>query len=72
MFLVKELEAAKVDTSFIECLNDVRTGHTIIQNNDDGDNCIILFGGANRKITAAQIDRTLSNFSAGYALVIQN
>ena len=72
LFLVKELEAANVNTSFIECLKDVQTGHTIIQNNEDGDNCIILFGGANRAITKAHIDNTLNNFSDGDALVLQN
>ena len=71
-FLIQELEAANVNTSFIEILKDVQTGHTIIQNNDDGDNCIILFGGANREITKAQIDKTLANFSDGDALVLQN
>ena len=71
-FLIQELEAANVNTSFIEILKDVQTGHTIIQNNDDGDNCIILFGGANQEISRAQIDETLKNFSAGDALVIQN
>lgn len=72
LFLVKELEAANVNTSFIEKLKDVQTGHTIIQNNEDGDNCIILFGGANRAITKAHIDNVLNNFSAGDALVLQN
>ena len=72
MFLVRELEAVKVDTSFIKCLKDVLTGHAIIQNNDNGDNCIILFGGANRKITITQIEETLSNFSEGDALILQN
>ena len=72
LFLVKELEAANVNTSFIEKLKDVQTGHTIIQNNDDGDNCIILFGGANRAITKTHVDNVLNNFSKGDALVLQN
>ena len=72
LYLVKELEAANVNTSFIEKLKDVQTGHTIIQNNDDGDNCIILFGGANRAITKTHVDNVLNNFSKGDALVLQN
>ena len=71
-FLVDELESAGVNTEYIKRLKGVRTGHTIIQNNTDGDNCIILFGGANQEISRAQIDETLKNFAAGDALVIQN
>lgn len=71
-FLVDELELAGVNTEYIKRLKGVKTGHTIIQNNTDGDNCIILFGGANQEISRSQIDETLKNFSAGDALVIQN
>lgn len=71
-FLVDELEAAGVNTEYIKRLKGIKTGHTIIQNNTDGDNCILLFGGANQEISRSQIDETLKNFSAGDALVIQN
>ena len=71
-FLIDELEAAGVNTDYIKRLKGVKTGHTVIQNNTDGDNCIILFGGANQEISRSQIDETLKNFSAGDALVIQN
>ena len=56
----------------MKILDDIRTGHTIIQKSDDGDNCILLFGGANQSITEAQIEQTLENFSEGDALVLQN
>ena len=72
LFLISELESAGVNTKYIARLKDIRTGHTIIQRNSDGDNCIILFGGANRQITREQIDSTLADFSKGDALVIQN
>ena len=72
LFLISELESAGVNTKYIARLKDIRTGHTIIQRNSDGDNCIILFGGANRQITKEQIDSTLEKFSKGDALVIQN
>ena len=72
LFLVDELRSAGVDTRHIKILPDVRTGHTIIQTNIDGDNCILLYGGANRQITEKQIDETLADFSAGDALVLQN
>lgn len=71
-FLIDELNQAGVDTRYIAVLEDTRTGHAIIQKSEDGDNCILLFGGANQKITSGQIDRTLEHFSAGDLLVVQN
>ena len=71
-FLLDELESAGVNTKFIAQLENIRTGHTIIQRSDDGDNCIILYGGANQAITREQINNTLANFTKGDALVIQN
>ncbi len=71
-FLLDELKNAGVNTDFVKCLEDVRTGHTIIQKSDDGDNCIILYGGANQSISESQIDDTLKNFDSGDALVLQN
>ncbi len=71
-FLLDELQKAGVNTDYVKILDDIRTGHTIIQKSDDGDNCILLFGGANQSITEAQIEKTLENFSEGDALVLQN
>lgn len=71
-FLVEELSAAGVDTEFVEVKNEVRTGHAIIQNSPDGDNCILLFGGANRSITKEQAEKVLSCFGEGDVLVLQN
>lgn len=71
-FLIRELQEAGVDTRYVRVLPDVRTGHAIIQKNEDGDNCILLNGGANRKITREQIDETLAKFSRGDLLVLQN
>ena len=71
-FLLDELALAGVDTRYTAVLENTRTGHAIIQKAPDGDNCILLFGGANRQITRDQIDRTLENFEAGDLLVVQN
>ena len=71
-FLLDELAQAGVDTRYTAVLESTRTGHAIIQKGPDGDNCILLFGGANQQITRHQIDRTLENFSAGDLLVLQN
>ena len=71
-FLLDELREAGVDTQYVRILKNVKTGHAIIQKGEDGDNCILLFGGANQQITRDQIDETLSHFSPGDLLVIQN
>ena len=71
-FLLNELKQAGADTRFVYILDDTRTGHAIIQKNEEGDNSILIFGGANQKITQAQIGMTLDNFSAGDLLVLQN
>ena len=70
--LIEELQNAGVDTTYVRILQDVPSGHTVIQNAEDGDNCILLFGGANREITQNQVDETLAAFEAGDYLVLQN
>ena len=70
--LTDALREAGVDTTFVRVRSDVPSGHTVIQNADDGDNCILLFGGANQSITKEQVDETLSHFEAGDYLVLQN
>ena len=51
---------------------DVPTGHALIQVEESGENAIILFGGANQAITAADADRVLGHFTAGDYLLLQN
>ena len=51
---------------------DEPTGNTIIQVDRNGQNCILLFGGANRTQTEEQIDRTLAQYHAGDYLFLQN
>ncbi|MBI1295836.1 ribokinase [bacterium] len=48
------------------------TGHALIQVDDQGENSIILFGGANQAITAEDVARVLSRFTAGDYLLLQN
>lgn len=71
-FLVDYLEDAGVNTKFVKILPNMKSGHAIIQNTDDGDNCILLFGGANQSITKEQVDETLANFESGDYLILQN
>ena len=71
-FLLEELQEAGVHTGYVEVLEDVSTGHAIIQRTPSGENCILLYGGANRSITREQVDRVLAGFGPGDALVLQN
>ena len=72
LFLLDELRASGVNTDHVLVRDDIKTGHAIIQNNVDGDNCILLFGGANQSITREQADVVISQFAAGDYLVLQN
>lgn len=71
-FLLEELAAADVRTDHVSVLQQVRTGNAIIQNDKTGDNCILLYGGANRAVTEAQADAALRHFCAGDWLLLQN
>lgn len=64
------LEAAGVDVSLL-VEEDVPTGHAIIQVDAKGENAIILYGGANRRITEAEIDAALDAVGDGI-LLLQN
>ena len=72
MFLLDMLKDAWANTDFVKILDTVRTGNAIIQNDKSGDNCIILYGGANQAITREQVDEVMSHFESGDYLVLQN
>ena len=68
------VEAAKdygMHTDFIKKI-DGRSGHTIIQVDKNGQNCILLHGGSNRAITKEFVDSVLENFEAGDIILLQN
>ena len=60
-----------VHTDFVKQL-DVKGGHTIIQVDEKGQNCIILYGGTNLMLTREFVDEVLSHFEEGDYLVLQN
>lgn len=72
VFLLDMLKDAGANTDFVKILDTVRTGNAIIQNDKSGDNCIILYGGANQAITREQVDEVMSHFESGDYLVLQN
>lgn len=48
------------------------TGHAIIQVDKNAQNSILLFGGANQKLTESFVDEILENFEKGDILLLQN
>ena len=69
--LLDMLRSSGVDISLVRQLS-CPSGHAIIQVNGEGQNCILLYGGANQQVSAEQIDETLASFAAGDILVLQN
>ena len=69
--LLDTLKADGVDTRFVGTVPG-RSGHTIIQVDENAQNAILLFGGANRAVTPAYADEVLAHFSAGDIVLLQN
>jgi len=67
-----ELMASKnIDVSMMK-VDTGPTGHANIQVTPEGENSIVLFGGANRTITKSDIDEALEEATPGEFLLIQN
>ena len=47
-------------------------GHTVIQVDENGQNCILLFGGSNRSMTREFVDSVLASFGEGDMILLQN
>lgn len=71
IFLKEILDQKNVDTSLLKVIES-ETGHAIIQVNKEGQNCILLFSGANHKIDEKYVDMVLSEFESGDILILQN
>ncbi len=70
-WLLETLAADGVDTRMIST-SSLPTGQAMIQVADDGQNAIVLLGGANREITSAQIDAALDRCNASRVVLTQN
>ena len=70
--LLKEFHQLGIQTNYIGLIENAPTGHAIIQVDNTGQNCIIIYSGANHKITKQQIDNVLQKFQPGDMLVLQN
>ena len=71
-FLRQELENAGVDCRYTITADDELTGCAMIQVADDGENSIVLAGGANMNITTEQINRTFAEMQSEDILLLQN
>ncbi len=71
-FLLAYLKENDVNTDHIFINPDVATGHAIIQLDQNGQNCIIIFGGSNTQITTEHVDRVLAEFDANDVILMQN
>lgn len=60
-----------IDTTYIKMIEG-KSGHAIIQLDKNAQNCILLYGGSNRKITKEFVDEVLSHFEKGDILLLQN
>ncbi len=69
--LIRQLRQASVHTELIS-KKEGPSGHAIIQTTPEGENSIILYGGANQSITEQEADQALSYFASGDILVLQN
>jgi ribokinase len=71
-FLLRTLDESRVDRRHVRTLEAVASGHAMITVNRRGENTIMLYGGANQRITEAHVRRVLADFSPGDFLVLQN
>ncbi len=70
--LLKALAESNVDTTMVQRHADLPSGHTVIQLDREGQNSILVFGGANLAVTQEQIEKTLEDFREGDILLLQN
>lgn len=61
----------RINTDLIK-RSKLSTGKAIIQVDNDGNNAIIIYSGANYDITSSDIDRILSTFNKGDIIMLQN
>lgn len=61
----------EIDTTYIKTMPG-KSGHTIIQVDENGQNCILLHGGSNDLITEDFIEQVLTGFSEGDYIILQN
>jgi len=71
LWLRDKLQGYGVDTGLIEQVG-LPTGHAVIQVNAEGENAIIIHGGANKSILDEDIEKVFTHFERGDYLLLQN
>ena len=69
--LYDKLQENGVDLSLTERASGV-SGHAIIQVDNNGQNCILLYGGTNQQLTEEYVDRALEAFGNEGLVLVQN
>jgi len=72
LFLREKLAENGVNVDYTRIQEGISSGHAIIQVDTKGQNCIVIYGGANLSITENDIDDILKDFHAGDILLLQN
>ena len=72
LFLKELLESEGVDCSGVAILQDVPTGYALIQVAKDGENAILVNGGANHAVTPELAEKALGSVASGDILLLQN
>ena len=71
LWLKEKLQRSGVDTKLIKTV-DIATGHAVIQVDQDGENAIIIHGGANQTFDDTEIDTILNYTDTGDFLLLLN
>lgn len=71
-WVIGRLTASGVDTTHIVRHHDQATGHAIILLDDEGENSIVIHGGANRSLTQDQFKSAIARMKGGDFLLMQN
>ncbi len=71
LWLKEKMQKEGIGTTFVKTVNEP-TGHAIIQVNKDGENAIIIHGGANETFGSDDIKKALKTAKAGDIVLLQN
>ena len=71
-FLLDLLRGNGVGCTLVDVVRDTPTGHAVIQVADSGENAIVLYPGANHRITPESVTRALNAAEPGDILLLQN
>ncbi|WP_276949320.1 ribokinase [Acetatifactor muris] len=69
--LTSYLQSIGVHTDLIQ-KKEAPSGHAIIQRTPEGENSIVLYGGANQMVTEEDVDFVLQHFTEGDFIILQN